>query len=46
MDSIEAHVALTHDRIYFDVNNLLLEKGYTKELSTHVDVPKKVLTLQ
>ena len=29
MDLIEPHVALTHDRIDFDVNNLSLEKDYT-----------------
>ncbi|CAF4416376.1 unnamed protein product, partial [Rotaria sp. Silwood2] len=37
MDLIEPHVALTHDRIDFDVNNLSLEKDYTKELGMRVD---------
>ncbi|CAF3103275.1 unnamed protein product [Rotaria sp. Silwood2] len=38
MDLIEPHVALTHDRIDFDVNNLSLEKDYTKELGMRVDI--------
>ncbi|CAF5009849.1 unnamed protein product, partial [Rotaria socialis] len=38
MDLIEPHVALTHDRVDFDVNNLSLEKDYTKELGMRVDI--------
>jgi len=37
MDLIEPHVALTHDRIDFDVNNLYIEKDYTKEIGMRVD---------
>ena len=37
MDLIEPHVALTHDRIDFDVSNLLVENNYTKELGMRVD---------
>lgn len=38
MDLIEPHVAITHDRIDFDVSNLLVEKNYTKELGMRVDI--------
>ena len=38
MDLIEPHVALTHDRIDFDVSNLFVEKDYTKELGMRVDI--------
>lgn len=38
MDLIEPHVALTHDRIDFDVSNLSLEKDYTKEIGMRVDI--------
>ena len=38
MDLIEPHVALTHDRIDFDVSNLSVEKDYTKELGMRVDI--------
>ncbi|CAF1563548.1 unnamed protein product [Adineta ricciae] len=41
MDLIEPHVALTHDRIDFDVSNLSLEKNYTKELGMRVDIQQK-----
>jgi hypothetical protein len=41
MDLIEPHVALTHDRIDFDVSNLSLEKDYTKELGMRVDIQHK-----
>ena len=37
MDLIEPHVALTHDRIDFDVSNLSLEKDYTDKLGMRVD---------
>ena len=37
LELIEPHVALTHDRIDFDVSNLSLEKNYTKELGMRVD---------
>ncbi|CAF1456975.1 unnamed protein product [Adineta steineri] len=37
MDLIEPHVALTHDRIDFDVSNLSIEKDYAKELGMRVD---------
>ncbi|CAF5087955.1 unnamed protein product, partial [Rotaria sp. Silwood1] len=38
MDLIEPHIALTHDRIDFDVSNLSLERGYTKDLGMRVDI--------
>ncbi|CAF3296765.1 unnamed protein product [Rotaria sp. Silwood2] len=38
MDLIEPHIALTHDRIDFDVNNLYLEKSYTREIGMRVDI--------
>ncbi|CAF4618627.1 unnamed protein product [Rotaria sp. Silwood2] len=38
MDLIEPHIALTHDRIDFDVNNLYLEKSYTREIGMMVDI--------
>ena len=38
MDLIEPHIALTHDRIDFDVSNLSLEKRYTKDLGMRVDI--------
>jgi hypothetical protein len=41
MDLIEPHVALTHDRIDFDVNNLLLEKNYTRDLGMRVNIQQK-----
>ncbi|CAF2678177.1 unnamed protein product [Rotaria sp. Silwood2] len=41
MDLIEPHVALTHDRIDFDVNNLSLEKDYTHELGMRVDIQQR-----
>ncbi|CAF3882205.1 unnamed protein product, partial [Rotaria sordida] len=41
MDLIEPHVALTHDRIDFDVNNLSLEKDYTHELAMRVDIQQR-----
>ena len=41
MDLIEPHVALTHDRIDFDVNNLSLEKDYTHELGMRINIERK-----
>jgi hypothetical protein len=41
MDLIEPHVALTHDRIDFDVNNLSLEKDFTRDLAMRVDIQQK-----
>ena len=41
MDLIEPHVALTHDRIDFDVNNLSVEKEYTRELGMRIDIQQK-----
>lgn len=38
LDLIEPHIALTHDRIDFDVSNLSLERGYTKDLGMRVDI--------
>ncbi|CAF1368230.1 unnamed protein product [Adineta steineri] len=41
MDLIEPHVALTHDRIDLDVNNLSLEKDYTHELGMRINIQRK-----
>ncbi|CAF1126013.1 unnamed protein product [Rotaria sordida] len=38
MDLIEPHIALAHDRIDFDVSDLSLERGYTKDLGMRVDI--------
>jgi hypothetical protein len=46
MDLIEPHVASTHDRIDFDVSNLSLEKGYTKELGMRVDIQQKPYSIE
>jgi hypothetical protein len=46
MDLIEPHVALTHDRIDFDVNNLSLEKDYTHELGMRIDVEQKPYSIE
>ncbi len=46
MDLIEPHVALTHDRIDFDVNNLSLEKDYTHELGMRIDVTQKPYSIE
>lgn len=46
MDLIEPHVALTHDRIDFDVSNLSLEKEYTKELGMRVDIEQKPYSIE
>ena len=42
MDLIEPHVALTHDRIDFDVNNLLVKKDFTKELGMRVELQTNI----
>lgn len=46
MDLIEPHVALTHDRIDFDVNNLSLEKDYTHELGMRIDITQKPYAIE
>jgi hypothetical protein len=46
MDLIEPHVALTHDRIDFDVNNLSLEKDYTHELGMRIDIAQKPYSIE
>ncbi|CAF3722171.1 unnamed protein product [Rotaria sp. Silwood1] len=46
MDLIEPHVALTHDRIDFDVSNLYLEKDYTREIGMHVDIQQKPCSIE
>lgn len=46
MDLIEPHVALTHDRIDFDVSNLSLEKDYTKEIGMRVDIQSKPYSIE
>ncbi|CAF0898682.1 unnamed protein product [Adineta steineri] len=46
MDLIEPHVALTHDRIDFDVNNLSLEKDFTRDLAMRVDIQQKPYSIE
>jgi len=46
MDLIEPHVALTHDRIDFDVNNLSLEKDYTHEIGMRIDITQKPYSIE
>ena len=46
MDLIEPHVALTHDRIDFDVNNLSIEKDYTHELGMRIDIQRKPYSIE
>jgi hypothetical protein len=46
MDLIEPHVALTHDRIDFDVNNLSVEKDCTKELGMRIDIQQKPYSIE
>jgi hypothetical protein len=46
MDLIEPHVALTHDRIDFDVNNLSLEKDYTHELGMRIDITQNPYAIE
>jgi hypothetical protein len=46
MDLIEPHVALTHDRIDFDVSNLYLEKDYTRELGMRIDIQQKPCSIE
>ncbi|CAF2052587.1 unnamed protein product [Rotaria magnacalcarata] len=41
MDLIEPHVALTHDRIDLDVNNLSVDTDYTYELGMRIDIQRK-----
>lgn len=41
MDLIEPHITLTHDRIDFDVNNLVVEKNYIRDLGMRVDIQQK-----
>jgi len=46
MDLIEPHVALTHDRIDFDVSNLLLEKSYTRDIGMRVNIQQKPYSIE
>jgi hypothetical protein len=46
MDLIEPHVALTHDRIDFDVNNLSLEKDFTRDLAMRVDITQNPYSIE
>ena len=46
MDLIEPHVALTHDRMDFDVNNLSLEKDYPHEIGMRVDTTQSPYLIQ
>ena len=46
MDLIEPHVALTHDRIDFDVSNLSLEKDYPREIGMRIDITESPYSIQ
>ena len=46
MDLIEPHVALTHDRIDLDVNNLSVEKDYTHELGMRIDIQSRPYSIE
>ncbi|CAF4662023.1 unnamed protein product [Rotaria sp. Silwood2] len=46
LDLIEPHVALTHDRIDFDVSNLVLEKNYTRDLGMRIDIQQKPYSIE
>lgn len=46
MDLIEPHVALTQDRIDFDVSNLSVEKDYTHELGMRIDTTQKPYSIE
>ncbi|CAF4941334.1 unnamed protein product, partial [Rotaria sp. Silwood1] len=46
IDLIEPHVALTHDRIDFDVSNLVLEKNYTRDLGMRIDIQQKPYSIE
>jgi hypothetical protein len=46
IDLIEPHVALTHDRIDLDVNNLSLEKDYTHELGMRIDITQRPYSIE
>ncbi|CAM4930881.1 unnamed protein product [Rotaria socialis] len=46
MNLIEPHVTLTHDRIDFDVSNLVLEKNYTRDLGMRIDIQQKPYSIE
>ncbi|CAF1163491.1 unnamed protein product [Rotaria sordida] len=46
MDLIEPHVALTHDRIDFDVSNLSLEKDYPREIGMRIDITRSPYSIE
>ena len=46
MDLIEPHIALTHDRIDLDVNNLSLEKDFTRDLAMRVDIQQNPYNIE
>jgi hypothetical protein len=46
MDLIEPHVALAHDRIDFDVSNLVLERNYTRDLGMRIDIQQKPYSIE
>jgi hypothetical protein len=46
MDLIEPHVALTHDRIDFDVSNLVLERNYTRDIGMRIDIQQKPYSIE
>jgi hypothetical protein len=46
MDLIAPHVALTQDRIDFDVNNLSLEKDYIRELGMRIDIAQRPYSIE
>ncbi|CAF3443199.1 unnamed protein product, partial [Rotaria sp. Silwood2] len=46
MDLIEPHIALTHDRIDFNVNNLYVKRGFTRELGQRIDLSEPPCSIQ
>jgi hypothetical protein len=46
MDLIEPHIALTHDRIDFSVNNLYVKRGFTRELGQRIDLGEPPCSIQ
>ncbi|CAF4220315.1 unnamed protein product, partial [Rotaria magnacalcarata] len=46
MDLIEPHIALTHDRIDFNLNNLYVKRGFTRELGQRIDLSEPPCSIQ
>ncbi|CAF4107241.1 unnamed protein product [Rotaria magnacalcarata] len=46
MDLIEPHIALAHDRIDFNLNNLYVKRGFTRELGQRIDLSEPPCSIQ